>query len=121
MHHLPTAGLALALLMSIGCGGSQKPAPARQATCTEAAANNEKVILALGQQQGEDMTMMATAGRETYAEHCVADGWSQEIIDCAVAAADAEQMMACAERLTPEQHEAMAATFGAKMGFGTEE
>lgn len=111
-------GLAFALAVVAGCGGTQKQTTAKGATCADAAANNEKVIIALGAQQGQDMSAMATAGRDTYAERCAADGWSSEIIGCAAGAADADAIQACVEKLTPEQHQAMVDTFGAKMGGG---
>lgn len=110
------AGLALAFTIAIGCGGSQKPATAKGPTCAEAAANNERVILAMGAQQGQDMAAMATAGREVYAERCPADAWSQDIITCAAEAPAADAIIACVERLTPAQHQAMVDAFGAKMG-----
>ncbi len=108
------AGLALAFTMAIGCAASQKPANAP--TCADAAANNERVILALGAQQGDDLSMMATAGREVYAERCPADGWSQAIITCAAQAPGADEIMGCVEQLTSAQHQGMVEAFGAKMG-----
>ena len=116
------AGLALAFAtMTIGCGGSQKPGTMAVPTCEDAAANNEKVILAMGQAQGQDMQAVATAGRETYAERCAADRWSPAIVACAAHAADTDAIIACVEQLTPEQHQAMEDTFQSKMGGGTTE
>ncbi len=112
------AGLALAFTMAIGCGGSQKPAAVSKPTCADAAANNERVILAMGAQEGQDMSMIATAGREVYAERCPADGWSQEIVTCAANAPGADEIMACVKQLTPGQPQAMVDAFGAKMGGG---
>lgn len=114
------AGLALAFVtMALGCGGSQHTSTAASVpTCEDAAANNEKVILAMGQAQGQDMTAYATAGRETYAERCAADRWSPDVVACAAHAADSDAIIACVEQLTPEQHQAMEDTFGAKMGAG---
>ena len=114
------AGLGLAFVMvAAACGGSKHASTAASVpTCEDAAANNEKVILAMGQAQGQDTTAYATAGRETYAERCAADHWSPEIVACAAHAADADAIIACVEQLTPEQHRAMEETFGAKMGGG---
>lgn len=116
MHRMAGPALAFLLVAVVGCGGAQKKSTAAGPTCADAAANAEKVILALGQAQGQDMAMMATAGRETYAERCAADGWSAAIVSCAAAAPDADAIQACVEQLTPEQHQAMEETFGAKMG-----
>lgn len=113
-------GLAFALVLATGCGGAPKHASAQGPTCTDAAANNEKVIVAIGQEQGQDMSAMATAGRDTFAERCAADGWSSAVVACAARAADADAIQACVEQLTPAQHQAMVDTFGAKMGFTTE-
>ena len=112
------AGLALAFTMTIGCVRSHPPATAKAPACADAAANNERVILAMGAREGQDMTMMATAGREVYAERCPADGWSQEIVTCAANAPGADEIMACVEQLTPAQHQGMVDAFGAKMGGG---
>ncbi len=109
-----TASLSLAFAMLAGCGGAQQ-AGAKAPTCAAAAANAEKVILALGEQQGEDMRTMATAGRDTYAERCGADGWASTVIACAAAAPDAEAIQTCVEGLTPGQHQAMQDTFAAKL------
>ena len=109
------ASLALAFTLAAGCGGAQQPTTAG-ATCADAAANNERVILALGQQEGQDMAAMAIAGRDTFAERCAADGWSSAVVGCAARAADADAIQACVEALPPAQHQAMVDTFGAKMG-----
>jgi hypothetical protein len=113
-----TAGLALAFaLVVVGCGGAQTKATSK-ASCDAAAANAEKVITALGEQQGEDMSAMAAAGRATYSERCAADGWSSEVVACAAGAVDSEAIQLCVEKLTPAQHQAMVETFGAKMKAG---
>lgn len=113
------AGLALAFAtMTIACGHSQKPGTPAVPSCEDAAANNERVILAMGKAQGQDLEAVATAGRETYAERCAADRWSPAIVACAAHAADTDAIIACVDQLTPEQHQAMEDTFGAKMGSG---
>lgn len=110
------AGLALAFaVVAVGCGGSQRPTMAKGPTCADVAANAEKAVVAMGQRTGEDTRAMATAGRETMTERCPADGWSAEVIACAAAAPDADQVQACVEKLTPKQHQAMEDTFDAKM------
>jgi hypothetical protein len=113
------AGLALALATTtMACGGKQAPATPAPPTCADAAANNEKVIVAMGQAEGQDMQAYAVAGRETFAQHCAADAWPQAIITCAAGAADADAMIACVDQLTPEQREAMGRTFESKIGGG---
>ena len=119
MLDLP-AKIAFAVVLLTACGGSPKPAPSNatvpSATCADAAANNARVITAMGEAQGQDMSQYAAAGRDVYAERCPADHWSQDVIDCAAAAPTADDIIACVERLTPEQHQAMEDAFAAKMG-----
>ena len=120
LRAMKLTGLLSVSMIAIGCGGSSPRATTtpKAATCEAAAANNERVILAMGKEQGQDMAAYATAGRETFAEHCGPDAWPQEIITCAAGAADAEAIQACVEGLGPEQHDAMVETFGKKMGGG---
>lgn len=116
------AGLALALATAtMACGSSQKPKTAAAPTCEDAAANNEKVIVAMGQAEGQDLQAMALVGRETFSQHCVADAWPQAIVTCAAGAADADAMIACVDQLTPEQRESMGRTFERKIGGGAAE
>ncbi len=97
------------------CGGSQKPAATKGPTCEDAGANTEKVVMALVATEGDGMRAMATVGHAVIAERCPVDGWSAEVIACMAHAPDADQAQACAEQLTPTQHQAMVDAFGAKM------
>ena len=115
MKQLMTCVALMIAAALAACGGSQKPAAARAPTCEDAGANTEKVVMALVPTQGESMRAMATVGHAVIAARCPVDGWSAEVIACMAHAPDADQAQACAERLTPTQHQAMVDAFGAGM------
>ncbi len=105
--------LALTFVLALGCGGSPATSTPKAATCADAAANLEAKLSASAD---ENERASAAAGSKAVAERCPADGWSAEIIACYATGADGGALYACSEKLTPEQHEKMVATFGANMG-----
>ncbi len=109
------AGLALAFALA-GCGGSPKKATAPAASCADAAANTQALVMTGA---GADMHVANIMGK-VITEQCTSAAWSADTIAC-MATATADTMAGCSDKLTAAQKDSFTAAVATEMGAASDD